>query len=84
MNAEHIQEKLTAVPAGPGARDQLSESGVKIDHEAPLYAAITNAFYHPVNDCAKHLGYPLVYCQARGIGCIGPSWCSASFCLAWV
>ncbi len=68
MVNERIKEKLQAVPAKVMVQDQLcSGSGVYVDHEEQLYTAITNAFYNIVNECAKRLGYPLVYCQSRGV-----------------
>ena len=87
MVAERIKEKLSAVPAKVTVTDQITDgAGPPIDHEVPLYAAIDAAFYRVVNECAKHLEYPLMYTQNHGTICasalLAPCCCSAVFALS--
>ncbi|KAL0049129.1 hypothetical protein WJX82_007188 [Trebouxia sp. C0006] len=64
---EHIEDKLSAVPAKVPVKDQLTKGAVPpIDHEGPLYIAITEAIYNMVNESAKHLDYPVMYTSSHG------------------
>lgn len=67
LEREGIKAKLQGVLAQAPVQDQLCcGDGAHIDHETPLYFAIFSAMYNIVNECAKHLGYPLEYTLCRG------------------
>lgn len=55
------------MPAKVPVKDQLTKGAVPpIDHEGPLYIAITEAIYNVVNESAKHLDYPVMYTSSHG------------------
>lgn len=67
LQQEKIEERLQAVPARVAAQNEpLYGPGIKVDHEDVLYIALHNAVYSVVNEAARHLGYALLYCKARG------------------